>query len=139
MKMEENVQVKNSIKSYNDLRVYQNTYEAMLIVHKEIIPRLPKEEKYDLVDQMRRCSKGIPALIAEGFARRYQKKSWNKYLEDAIGEINEMQHHLDVCIDIYSQYVNIQKCRQVRELYMTSAGQAYKLKSTWQNFHERRQ
>lgn len=137
--MKENLQDTKPIKSYKDLRVYQNTYEAMLILHKEIIIRLPKEEKYDLVDQMRRCSKGIPALIAEGFARRYQKKSWNKYLEDTIGEINEMQHHLDVCIDIYDRYIDIQKCQQVKEIYTISAGQAYRLKSTWQNFHESRQ
>ena len=87
---------KPKINSYKDLFVYQNTYKAMLVVLKEIILNLPKEEKFDLVDQMRRCCKACPALIAEGFAKRYQKRNWNKYLEDAIGEINEMQHHLDV-------------------------------------------
>ena len=129
---------KNTIKSYTDLRVYQNTYKAMLIVLKEIVPRLPKEEKFDLADQMRRCSKGIPALIAEGFGKRYQKRNWHKYLEDSIGEMNEIQHHINVCIDVYENYMNVEKCKEVREIYNLSAKQAYKLKESWQNFHEKR-
>ncbi len=130
---------KPKINSYKDLFVYQNTYKAMLVVLKEIILKLPKEEKFDLVDQMRRCCKACPALVAEGFAKRYQKRNWNKYLEDAIGEINEMQHHLDVCIDVYDNYVDISKCEDLKELYILSGKQAYKLKETWKNFHDNRQ
>ncbi|MFZ2975230.1 MAG: four helix bundle protein [Candidatus Moraniibacteriota bacterium] len=130
---------KPKINSYKDLFVYQNTYKAMLVVLKEIILNLPKEEKFDLVDQMRRCCKACPALIAEGFAKRYQKRNWNKYLEDAIGEINEMQHHLDVCIDVYDNYVNISKCKELKALYILSGKQAYKLKEAWKNFHDNRQ
>ena len=126
------------IKSYTDLIIYKDTYNCMLVVLKEIIPRLPIEEKFDLVDQMRRCSKGIPALISEGFARRYQKRNWHKYLEETIGEINEMQHHLNVCIDVYNGYVNVQKCKEIREIYEISAKRTYKLKDSWQNFHENR-
>lgn len=129
---------KKTIKSYEDLVIYQNTYKAMLIVLKEIVPRLPKEEKFDLADQIRRCCKGIPSLIAEGFAKRYQKRSWNKYLEDTMGEINEIQHHLNVCIDVYGEYVDIARCKEVKEIYTISAKQAHKLKSVWQNFHENR-
>jgi len=127
------------IKNYKDLIVYQNTYKAMLIVLKDIILSLPKEEKYDLVDQMRRCSKGIPSLIAEGFAKRYQVKSWRKYLDDTIGEINEIQHHLDVCMDVYPKFVNMKKCEEVKEIYEISSKQIYKLKESWKNFHEERQ
>ena len=62
------------IKSYRDLRIYQNLYEVMILVLTKIVPKLPREEKYDLGDQMRRACKAGPALIAEGFAKRYQKK-----------------------------------------------------------------
>lgn len=121
------------------MNVYKNLYETMLIVLKKIIPRLPKEEKYDLVDQMRRCCKGSPALIAEGFAKRYQIRSWHKYLEDAIGEINEMIHHLNVCADVYSDFVDEKDIMAARELYEISARQCYRLKEAWQDFHEKRQ
>ena len=39
------------IKSYRDLRIYQNLYEVMILVLTKIVPKLPREEKYDLGDQ----------------------------------------------------------------------------------------
>jgi len=65
-----------AIKTFQDLRAYQNLYKAMILVLTKIVPNLPKEEKYDLANQMRRACKAGPALIAEGFAKRYQKKNW---------------------------------------------------------------
>ena len=37
----------------------------MLIVFKQILPKLPKEEEYDLKSQLRRSSKAVPRLIAD--------------------------------------------------------------------------
>jgi hypothetical protein len=45
--------VKKRKRSFHDLEVYQNTYSAMLAVFKHILPKLPKEEEYDLKDQLR--------------------------------------------------------------------------------------
>ena len=64
---------RNPIKSFRDLVVYQNSYKAMLIVYKDILPFIPETEKYDLKDQLRRSTKAIPRLIAEGYAKRHQK------------------------------------------------------------------
>jgi hypothetical protein len=36
---------KKWITSFKDLEVYQNTYSTMLIVMKEIVPKLPDSEK----------------------------------------------------------------------------------------------
>ena len=55
---------KSVIKSYEDLEVYQNSYRAMLMVFREVLPLLPKEERFDLVDQLRRSSKAIPFYIS---------------------------------------------------------------------------
>lgn len=125
------------IKIFQDLIIYQNLYKAMLLVLKEIIPKLPKEEKFDLVDQMRRACKAAPALIAEGFAKRYQKKNWEKYINDAIGESNEMIHHLSVCLDVYPSYVNQVLCKEVIDIYDVACKQMTNLKKSWKNFHER--
>jgi len=108
----------------------------MILVLKEIIPKLPREERFDLSDQMRRASKAGPALIAEGFAKRYQKKNWQKYLDDAIGESNEMINHLSVCVDAYSKYVDVKLCKEIIELYDIASRQMYKLRQVWKNFHE---
>lgn len=67
------METKKGITSFKDLEVYQNSYDAMLIVMKEIVPKLPDTEKYDLKEQLRRACKAIPRLIAEGYAKRHQK------------------------------------------------------------------
>ncbi len=125
------------IKTFQDLIVYQNLYQAMVLVLTKIIPSLPKEEKYDLVDQMRRACKAPPALLAEGFAKRYQKVNWQKYINDTIGECNEMIHHLSVCIDIYSQFVDPDLCRKAIDIYVVCCKQLTNLKKAWKNFHEK--
>jgi four helix bundle protein len=127
---------KKPIKTYKDLVIYQNLYKAMKIALLEIIPSLPKEEKYDLVSQMRRACKAPPALLAEGFAKRYQKRQWKKYLDDVLGECYEMINHLTVCMDIYHKFVSKEKCKEVIDTYEVSCKQLTKLKQIWTNYHE---
>lgn len=128
---------KKPIKIFRDLIVYQNLYKAMKIVLIKIIPSLPKEERFDLGDQMRRCCKASPALLAEGFAKRFQKINWQKYLNDTIGEANEMIHHLSICVDVYFNYVDVQLCKEIINLYDISCRQLTNLKKAWIKFHER--
>ena len=67
---------KKPIRSFHDLEVYNESYDASLKVINDIIPHLPKEEKEDLTSQMRRSCKSVPRLIAEGYAKRHQKKGF---------------------------------------------------------------
>lgn len=130
-------EIKKSITTFRDLRVYENLYQTMVSVLKDVVPRLPKEEKYDLCDQMRRACKAPPALLAEGFAKRYQPRSWKKYIEDAIGESYEMMNHLTVCIDVYAPHVDVQTCKVLIGQYEIACKQLYKLRENWQDFHEK--
>ena len=77
------------IASYKDLDVYQRAYGACLLLIKNVVPKLPKVEQYDLCDQLRRSSKAIPRLIAEGYGKRNQNKGFQKYLDDCLAEANE--------------------------------------------------
>ena len=77
-------EVNKPIRSFHDLDVYQSTYKAMLMVFERILPKLPKEkEEYDLKDQLRRSTKAIPRLMAEGHSKRHQKRGFQKYLENS--------------------------------------------------------
>lgn len=127
---------KKPIRTFQDLDVYQNLYKAMLIVLKDIIPNLPKEERFDLVDQMRRSCKAGPAILAEGFAKRYQKKAWGKYIDDTIGECYEMTNHLSVCLDVYIRYVDPKYCTEAINLYIIVCKQLTNLKKAWKNYHD---
>jgi len=128
---------KKRITSFRDLEVYQNSYRAMLVVMKEIAPKLPDNERYDLRDQLSRACKAIPRLIAEGYAKRHQKTGFQKYIDDAMGECNEMVVSLSECRDIYPSYVNIKRCDELIDFYDKSGRQLYKLGNSWTKFKKR--
>ena len=125
---------KKTIASFNDLEVYRNTYEASIIVMTKIAPKLPDIEKYDLKDQLSRSCKAIPRLIAEGYAKKHQKYGFQKYLDDAMGECNEMVVSLSHCKDIYSQCVDKELCIKLLDIYDKSGRQLYNLSEAWTNF-----
>jgi four helix bundle protein len=105
-------QKKEPIKSYRDLRVYQMTYSASIEILIKILPKLPKEERFDLVDQLRRSCKAVPRLIAEGYAKKHQYKGFHKYLDDAMAETNETAVGLSHCRDAYPNYVDPILCNR---------------------------
>ncbi len=128
---------KKKITSFKDLEVYQNTYNAMLFVMKEIVPQLPDSEKYDLKNQLSRACKSIPRLIAEGYAKRHQKAGFQKYIDDAMGECNEMVVSISQCRDIYPTHVNTKRYEELIDNYDKSGRQLYKLGASWTNFKRR--
>lgn len=125
---------KKRITSFKDLEVYRNTYEAMLIAMEKIVPKLPTSEKYDLADQIRRACKSAPRLIAEGYAKRHQKAGFQKYLDDAMAECNEMVVSLSQCRDIYPNYIDVNVCAGLIDTYDKSGRQLYKLNEAWTRF-----
>lgn len=125
---------KKHIASFKDLEVYRNSYDASVEVMTKIVPNIPDDEKYDLRDQVRRSCKAIPRLIAEGYAKKHQKMGFQKYLDDAMGEYNEMIVSLSYCKDIYPQYVNLQLCEKLIDLYDKTGRQLYNLSEAWTNF-----
>ncbi len=126
---------KKRITSFHDLEVYRNSYAAMLIVMKEIVPKLPDSEKYDLRSQLSRACKAVPRLIAEGYAKRHQKAGFQKYIDDAMGECNEMVVSLSQCRDIYPKFiVDVKRCDEIIDMYDKTGRQLYKLGNSWTKF-----
>ena len=125
---------KKKITSYNDLEVYQRSYKACLIVMKDIVPKLPESERFDLKDQLSRSSKAIPRLIAEGFAKKHQRAGFQKYLDDAMAESNETQVSICQCRDIYSGLIDEITCDPLISEYDIISKQLYRLREAWSNF-----
>ncbi|MDD3295769.1 MAG: four helix bundle protein [Candidatus Omnitrophica bacterium] len=125
------------IRSFHDLDVYQNSYGAMLIVYKEIMPKLPKEEEYDLKDQLRRSTKAIPRLIAEGHSKRHQKRGFQKYIDDSLAESNETIVSLSQARDLYANYVDTKLCNELIDRYDKISRQLYNLALAWDKFNRR--
>ncbi|UCG93469.1 MAG: four helix bundle protein [candidate division WOR-3 bacterium] len=128
--------MKKIIKSFKDLEVYQNTYKASIVIATSILPKLPEHEKFDLHNQLGKSSKAIPRLIAEGFAKKHQKFGFQKYLDDAMGECNEIIVSLEHVKDIYK--IEVDLCKELVYTYDKSARQLFKLAEAWDSFKNRR-
>ena len=120
---------KNRIVSFKDLRVYQLSYELMLIVFREILPKLPDYERYDLFSQLSRSIKAVPRLIAEGFAKRNQKLGFQKYLYDSLAESNETIVGLEQCRDLYK--IDSELVNSLIDRYDKVSRQTYNLLKSW--------
>lgn len=129
---------KKKIRSFYDLEVYQVAYQAMRDVFESILPKLPQEEKFDLVDQIRRSSKAIPRLIAEGHSKRHQKRGFQKYLDDAMAESNETVVSLTQAKDLYPSLMDIGLCEKLIDTYDKVSRQCYNLSLAWDKFGERK-
>ena len=120
------------VRSFQDLDVYKRLCDALKIVSEEIIPKLPSHEKFDLADQIRRASKAPIAILAEGYAKRSYNREWLKYINDCIGECNEMMAHLGICKSIYIKYFESTLLDQLVEQYDICGKQLYRLGQSWQ-------
>jgi four helix bundle protein len=82
------------IKSYRDLRVYQGAMDAAMKIF-ELTKSFPPEEKYSMVDQMRRSSRSVCTNIAEAWRKRRYKAAFIAKLSDAESEACETQVWLE--------------------------------------------
>jgi four helix bundle protein len=64
----------------------------------EISKNFPTEEKYSLIDQMRRSSRSVCANLAEGWRKRKYKAVFINKLSDAAQEAAETQTWLEFSI-----------------------------------------
>ena len=127
---------KPAFRSFKDLEVYQTSYKACIILHTKILHKLPSTERFDLRDQLSRSSKAVPRLIAEGYAKRHQRKGFQKYLDDAMGECNETIVGLEQIKDLYKIDPDI--CNQLVTDYDKTGRQLYRLSESWENFTKKK-
>ena len=86
------------IQKFTDLRVWQEGHKLVLMVY-DAIKNFPKDEKFGLIDQMRRCVVSITSNIAEGFSR-YSSKEKVQFFNIAKGSLTELQDQLIICRDV---------------------------------------
>lgn len=84
--------MEEQIRSYRDLRVWQNALEMAENVYR-LTRRWPREELYGLTAQTRRAATSIPANIAEGYGRQ-NRGYYVQFLRIAQGSLKELETHL---------------------------------------------
>ena len=87
-----------AINSFRDLRVYQKAREQAGVIF-QLTRRFPREETYSLTDQIRRSSRAVGAIIAEGWGRRRYEAAFINKMSEAIAEALETQAWLDHAVD----------------------------------------
>ena len=105
---------KGKYRGYRDLKVYQLAYELALEIQ-EITKTFPKEEKYSLVDQIRRSSRSVPTNLAEAWKKRRYEKAFISKLIDCAGEAGETEVWLDFSKDF--GYLNENKYSELIDKY----------------------
>lgn len=89
----------DAYRGYRDLKVYQLSYRLARGIH-ELTKTFPAEEKYSLVDQIRRSSKSVPTNLAEAWKKRKYQKAFVSKVIDAAGEAGETEVLLDFSMDL---------------------------------------
>jgi four helix bundle protein len=112
------------ISSYKDLRVYQSAMDAAMEVF-EVTKGFPPEEKYSMVDQMRRATRSVCSNIGEAWRKRRYKAAFIAKLSDAEAEACECQ----VWIEFARRcgYVGDKVCAKLDATYDQIMGQLVKM------------
>ncbi len=104
---------------FEELEVFKRAYRISLEIHRTSLA-FPKIEQHALADQIRRCSKGICANLAEGFAKSSNSKAeLRRFLSMAIGSADEMRVWLRYCRDL--EYVSESQWQAWRDEYQEIA------------------
>ena len=91
---------------FRSLKAYQLAYAMAMEIFK-LTKSFPKEEKYSLVDQIRRSSRSVCANIAEAYRKRRYCKHYISKLTDSDAECSETIVWLNFSKDC--EYIE-QKC-----------------------------
>ena len=86
------------IQSFRDLDVYKVAREQAKKIF-VVTQRFPREERYSLIDQIRRSSRAVNAMLAEGWARRRYQPAFINKVNESLGEAMETQAWLDHALD----------------------------------------
>lgn len=81
-------------KSHKRLEAWQESLQLTKVVY-EVTKKLPNDEKYALVSQMRRIAISIPSNIAEGAARQTNKDAIRFFII-VRGSLSELDTQLEL-------------------------------------------
>lgn len=84
---------------FTKLKVWQEAHKLTLKVY-DLTSKLPKEETFGLVNQMRRAAVSVESNIAEGEARYGSKDKLNFFIQSR-SSIAELQTQLLVIADLH--------------------------------------
>lgn len=107
-------EARTGYRGFRDLKVFQLSYRLALDVFEET-KRFPIEERYSLVDQIRRSARSVPANIAEAWYKRRYPKSFVSKLVDSAAEAGETEVWIEFSHD--HGYLPVEKKADLLDKY----------------------
>ncbi|MFA6184238.1 MAG: four helix bundle protein [Parcubacteria group bacterium] len=86
------------IKDFTDLIVWKEGHKLVLMIY-DATNNFPKNERFGLVSQMRRCAVSITSNIAEGFGRKGYKEKLQFYYVSS-GSLSELKNQTLIAKDV---------------------------------------
>jgi four helix bundle protein len=116
----------NDDKGLESLQLWHKAMAFAVRIHKEILPKLPPDEKWAMGSQLRRSVQSIPANIAEGHGRFYYQDNVRFYYI-ARGSLEETLSYLTLAgkltylteQDLASLLSNIRELRRMLNGYIS--------------------
>jgi len=115
---------KKPVKHFRDLDVYQNALTTGLRIY-ELTKKFPGDERYALIDQVRRSSRSVCANIAEAWRKRRYAAAFISKLSDAETEAAETQVHIEFAV--HHGYVSEIEFREMDDAYEHILGQLVRM------------
>lgn len=85
---------KANLKHFRDLDVYRRAFDAAMEIF-QLTKTFPAEEKYSLVDQIRRSSRSVCSNMAEAWRKRRYIAVFKNKITDSMQEASETQCWLE--------------------------------------------
>jgi four helix bundle protein len=87
---------------YKKLRIWEQSRDLVMEVHKMTLTCLPKFEMYEEGSQIRRSIKSVKSNIVEGYGRRRHKAEYIRFLDFAYASALESIDHLETLFETES-------------------------------------
>ena len=123
-----------SIYNYRDLDVYREGFDLAVQLHNATAP-FDWRQAGDVQKQIRRSSKSICALIAEGFGRRESTAEFRRYLRMAHGSLQETKVWIEFCQAL--EFLPLEEARSYWKGYDTLGKRLYRLSENWETYTKR--
>lgn len=83
---------------FQEWQVYKDARQFRKELKSKVVSKLPKEEKFGLISQLKRALDSVVLNIAEG-AYRSTDKDFAHFLNQSQTSLNEVVSCLDLCLD----------------------------------------
>ena len=103
-----------NIRSHKELTVWQDAMDAAMDIF-AVTKAFPPEEKYALVDQIRRSSRSVPANISEAWRKRRYEAAFKSKLNDA--ESKQVKRKPGLSFALRCSYVDRQTAESLDQKY----------------------